>query len=84
MLKHYHDIPEHQRNIPVDKDASLYTIDWIIDHKMTKDGKKYLIRWQGYDGDEDTWEPADNIEEDAPGSVKDYRDMLDELGERME
>ena len=42
------------------------------------------IRWTGYDEDEDTWEPADNIEEDAPGSVEDYRDMLDELGERME
>ena len=51
---------------------------------MTKDGKKYHIRWKDYDEDEDTWEPADNIEEHAPGSVEDYRDMLDELGERME
>ena len=38
----------------------------------------------GYDEDEDTWELADNIEEDAPGSVEDYRDMLDELEEQME
>ena len=83
-LKHYHDNPEHQRNIPEDEEAPLYTIDRIIDHKKTKDGKKYLVRWKGYDEDEDTWEPADNIEEGAPGSVEDYRDMLDELGERME
>ena len=81
MLKHYHDNPEHQRNIPEDEEAPLYTIERIIDHKITKDGKKYLIRWKGYDKDEDTWEPADNIKEDAPGSVEDYRDMLDELGE---
>ena len=51
---------------------------------MTKDGKKCLICWKGYDEDEDTWKPADNIEQDAPGSVEDYRDILDEIGERME
>ena len=84
MLKHYHDNPEHQRNIQEDEEAPLYTIDRIIDHKRTMDGKKYLVRWKGYDEDKDTWEPADNIEEDAPGLVEDYRDMLDELGERME
>ena len=84
MLKHYHDNPEHQRNIPEDEEAPLYTIDRIIDHKQMKDGKKYLVRCKGDDEDEDTWEPADNIKEDAPGSVEDYRDMLDELGERME
>ena len=51
---------------------------------MTKDGKKYLIPWKGYDEDEDTWELADNIEEYTHRSVEDYRDMLDELEERME
>ena len=84
MLKHYHHNPEHQWTIPEDEEAPLYTIERIIDDKMTKDGKKYLIHWKGYDEDEDTWEPADNIEEDAPGSVEDYSDMLHELGERME
>ena len=71
MLKHYHDNPEHQQNIPEDEEAPLYTIEWIIYHKMTKDGKKYLIRWKGYNKDDDTWKPAVNIEEDAPGSEED-------------
>ena len=84
MLKHYHNNPEHQRNIPEDEETPLYTIDRIIDHKMTKDGKKYLICWKGYDVDKDTWEPANNIEEDTPGSVEDYRDILDKLGQQME
>ena len=48
MLKHYHDNPEHQQNIPEDEEAPLYTINRIINHKMTKDGKKYLICWKGY------------------------------------
>ena len=84
MLKPYHDNAEHQRNIPDDEEAPLYTLDRIIDHKPPKDGKKYLIHWKDYNEDEDTWKPADNIEEDAPGSVEDYRDILDELGEHME
>ena len=83
MLKLYHDNPEHQRNIPNDEEAPVYTSDRIIDHKPTKDGKKYLIRWKGYDEVEDNWEPAENIQEDAPGSVEVYRDMLDELGDKM-
>ena len=61
MLKHYHDNPKHQQNIPEDEEALLYNMDRIIDHKMTKVGKKYLVRWKGYDEDEDTWKPADNI-----------------------
>ena len=84
MLKHYHNNPAHQRDIPDDEEAPFCTIDRIIDHKMTKDGKKYLVCWKGYDKNEDTWEPADNIKEDTPGSLEDYRDMLDELGEQME
>ena len=44
MLKHYHDNPEHQRNIsPEDKEPDQYTINRIIDHTTTKDGKKYLV-----------------------------------------
>ena len=56
----------------------------MIDHKTTKDGKKYLICWKGYNEDEDTWEPANNIEDDTPGSLEDYRNILNELREQME
>ena len=78
MLKHYHDNPEHQRNIsPEDKEPDQYTINRIIDHGTTKDGKQYyLVQQKGYDEGEDTWEPADNIEQDAPEAVEDYEDML--------
>ena len=75
MFNHYHNYLEHQRNIPEDEEAPRYTIDRIIDHKLTKDGKKYHFCWKGYDEDDDTWKPADNIEEDAPRSVEDYKDM---------
>ena len=44
MLKHYHNNPENQQNIWEDEEAPLYTIERIIDYKMTKDGKKWLVR----------------------------------------
>jgi len=83
MLKLYHDNPEHKRDlVPDEPEEELYIIDRIIDQRQKKNGEKeYLIQWKGYDEDENTWEPADVIEMDAPGSVEDFRDMLDDLGE---
>ena len=51
MLKYYYDNPEHQRNIPENEEAPLYTIERIIDLKITKNGKKYLMRWTGFNED---------------------------------
>ena len=83
MLKRYHDNPEHLRDhktLPDDEDTQ-YTIERITDHRITKDGKQYLVHWKGYDEDENTWEPAEAIEKDAPGAVDDYKDVRTELGE---
>ena len=81
MLKHYHDDPEHKRE-PSDVDmddadaAGFYVIDRIIDHR-TKNGKyQYLVSWKGYDEDENTWEEAFKIEEDAPQATIDFHQML--------
>ena len=58
-----------------------YTIERITVHRTTKKGKQYLVHWKGYDEDENTWEPAKSIEKDAPEAVKDYKEVLAELGE---
>ena len=83
MLKHYHDNPEHLWNFETlpDSEDIQYTIERITDHRITKDGKQYLVHWRGYDEDENTWEPAEAIEKDAPGAVNDYQDVLAESGE---
>ena len=79
MLKKYHDNPEHQREtVREETEDNVYLIERIIDQRQGKDGLEYLVQWKGYDEDENTWEPARNIEEDAPGAVEDFRDMLAE------
>ena len=38
-------------------DEEEYQVEQILDHTF-KDGKHlYLIKWEGYDSDENTWEP---------------------------
>lgn len=61
----------------VDRDASAsddrYTVDAVIDQRVVRGRKEYLVRWTGYDG-EDSWQPADQMEEDAPNAVKEFLD----------
>ena len=68
MLKHYHDHLEnlHKLEFSMDHEEIQNSIERITDHGTTKNGKQYLVRWKGYDEDENTWEPAKIIEKDAP------------------
>ena len=38
-----------------------YVVEAILNHMDTKNGRKYLIRWDGYGSDDDTWEKAANL-----------------------
>jgi len=51
---------------------SSYLIENIIDHK--KVGKKiwYMIKWQGYPSDHNTWEELSNIRKPASGLIDAY------------
>lgn len=54
---------------PIEVDGEQYFhIERILDHRFIKGGKKgnrarpeYLIRWEGYSAEHDTWEPENNI-----------------------
>ncbi|KAJ1200734.1 hypothetical protein NDU88_004555 [Pleurodeles waltl] len=40
----------------------LYEVERIVDKKKNKKGKtEYLVRWKGYDSDDDTWEPEQHL-----------------------
>ena len=36
----------------------MYSTERIIDVKGVGKSKKFLIKWEGYDNDENTWEPG--------------------------
>lgn len=47
-------------------DANLsedeYIVEKIIDKRVWHGKVKYLVKWDGYDTDEATWEPLENLE----------------------
>ena len=54
----------------------LWTVDRILDHRTGEweDLKEFLIRWEGYDKGNDSWEPEANIHD--PKLVQDYWDYV--------
>ena len=45
------------------QDGEVYSMEKILDKRITKKGKKveYLIKWDGYGPEDNTWEPECNI-----------------------
>ena len=64
LLKPY--CARNNEDMEVDtEDEPLYTIDKIINSRRFLSGVKYLIRWESYSEDNDTWEPMENLSTDS-------------------
>lgn len=51
-----------QRENKMEQSAGAeYEVEAIIDNRETAIGKQYLIRWKGFDEDEDSWESEKNL-----------------------
>lgn len=50
-----------------------FEVDEIVDHKRTKNGMRYLVKWRGFeDSDDDTWEPESSFS-GCKKLLKEYR-----------
>ena len=49
---------------------AYWTVDTFVGHRTRKQGKKtfreFLVRWDGYGPEDDTWEPEDALRESQP------------------
>ena len=53
---------EPPRPIIVDEEEE-YAVEEVVDSRQTSDGVEYLVKWQGYGAEENSWEPKENMEE---------------------
>lgn len=53
-----------------------YEVEQIIAHKTVRTHRQYLIRWKGYDSDDDTWEKASDLK--CPKLLNAYLNALKE------
>lgn len=49
-----------------------YEVEDIVDHKVEKKKKFYLVRWKNYGAESDTWEPEASLS--CPELIKKYND----------
>ena len=48
------------------RDAEAWEVEKILNDKLYRQRRYYLVRWEGYPPEGDTWEPEAALTEDAP------------------
>ena len=51
-------------------DRPSYVVDAIIDHRVTRQGYEYLVRWKHFSKDHDSWEIPSSFDDEA--TITDY------------
>jgi hypothetical protein len=79
LRKYVNPDPDLQESLPrpppvfVDESAQqYYEVEQILDHRIHRRQKQYLVKWVGYPLHDATWESARNIKADVPDLVEQY------------
>lgn len=51
-------------------DDESFVVNRILNHRMRGREHQYLVKWEGYNSDEATWEPADMFNDE--GTIRRY------------
>lgn len=52
----------NQLLLPLTLDG-YWEIEQVLDHRVRNGVDEFLVKWKGFDEDENSWEPADNLSE---------------------
>jgi Chromo (CHRromatin Organisation MOdifier) domain len=62
-------------------DDAVYNFEVILDKRENRKKFEYFIKWQGYSSDHNSWEPEENIPQDA---IEEYNSIMMHEGEYFE
>ena len=52
---------------------SLHTVEEIRDSRESRGKREFLIKWLGIDEEDSTWEPEENLLEDIPKMLEEFK-----------
>ena len=59
--------------IPDDPEGAQYTVERLIDHRLQRNPRQYLVRWEGWDESHDQWVGKKDIHRDL---VREYHNSI--------
>ena len=69
-------VPAQPKKEARKKKEDTYLVETIIDKKQVGKRVLYLVKWEGYPSDQNTWEPASNL--------KNVKDLLEKFNQKLE
>lgn len=54
-------VPTHPPPLYADRRGGIYIVEDILAKRRYRNSYQYLVKWQGYDASENTWEPLANV-----------------------
>jgi hypothetical protein len=75
--KRYKQSPSEFEGRPISEPPPIqgddeYEVERILDERRRKGRKQYLVKWHGYDMNDSTWEPEENIT-NAPNVIREWK-----------
>jgi hypothetical protein len=62
-----------------DGEEDEYEVEAVLDSRLVRGQRQYLVRWKGYGQFDDTWEPAANLQ-NAQDKVKEFEEKKTKRG----
>ena len=65
-----------------ENEPDIYEVEKILDRRLVGKQEQYLVKWQGYEHTDNTWEPVKNL--NCPELLRTFRQQHPDLARRKE